>query len=385
MYSMILVRYGEITLKSPKVRRRMERVLIDNIREQLRIAGVCDVNMTKEGGRIFVRTRELRKALLVLPKVFGVVSVSPVMECSRDLEELINAVVKYSRRVLAEGLTFAVRVHRADKSYPMTSVEVARILGKAILEAKPGVKVNLERPEVELSVEIRGDRAYIFHEIIKGPGGLPYGVEGKAVALISGGMDSAIAAWMIMKRGCEVIPVFCDLTPYFEGEGRRRAIDVLFWLRDWVPRKWKIYVAPLGLAHSMISGLEPKYRCLVCKSLMYLVAEAVAIKEGAKAIVTGESLGQVASQTLDNLLILSKLIKLPILRPLIGLDKNEIADLARRLGVYDVATAHRVACRLVPKHPVTHAEEAQVKSILTSIDLDHLVRWLYENSQIVVF
>ncbi|RLF16571.1 MAG: tRNA 4-thiouridine(8) synthase ThiI [Thermoprotei archaeon] len=382
--NVIIVGYGEITLKSHKVRLRMERTLIDNMIRQLKKEGIKVREINKEGGRIFICTDNDEKAVKVLTKVFGIVFVARSLEVTLDMEEIEKEVRRYSKDVLANVKTFAIRAHRANKKFPVNSMEIARILGKAILDENKHLKVNLENPEREIFIEIRQRGAYVYHEKHKGPGGLPYGVEGKIIALMSGGMDSTIAAWMMMKRGCRIVPVHYDLSPYVNEKARERIINVLKWLKEWIPDKEiRAIVIPLSIAHERTMGvIDERYRCLFCKTMMYLVAQEIAREVGAKAIVTGESLGQVASQTLDNLYVLSRRVEIPILRPLIGYDKGEIIEMARKLGVYEISSI-KVTCNLVPTHPETHCREENFLAELNKIDLKRTIEELMNKRRII--
>ena len=380
----ILVSYGEITLKSSRVRSRMERVLIKNIISQLKRHRIDVLKIHKEGGRLFVWTSNNRDAIKILTKVFGVVSASIALKTGLDLNEIVNEVKKYSKEVLINAKTFAIRARRPNKGFPITSIELARILGDVILKEMPNLKVDLDSPDKEIFVEIRRSGAYIYHERELGPKGLPYGVEGKVIALMSGGIDSAVAAWMIMKRGCTIVPIHYDLGHYVSPIAKERIVRILKWLKEWIPsEKVKVHVVPLAYAHELLKGnINEKYRCIFCRAMMYLIAQEMAKEVGAKGIVTGENLGQVASQTLDNLYLLSRLIDIPILRPVIGFDKEEIAEIARRIGVYDIANI-KVECKLVPRHPETHAKEEEVLKELEKVDIKDIVRSIIKQRQIV--
>ncbi len=381
----VIVRYGEITLKSPRVRRRMERALIRSIKWRIERKGLHLKDIRKEGGRVIIYTKEPEKVAYELGKVFGVVSSSPAIEVANDLESISDVVIRVAKRELKNGVSFAIRARRL-KSYPITSKDIERILGELVLN-KTGMKlkVDLEHPDKIIYVEVRSKKAYIFTKIVRGVGGLPYAVEGKVVSLFSGGVDSALASWMMMKRGCDVVPIHCDMGPFYSERAKKRVQEALQWLRDWVPKeKWKIYIVPLGEAHILTQHvIEDRYRCLLCKILMYKIAESIAIKERASAIITGESLGQVASQTLDNLYFLSNWIKIPIHRPLIGFDKEEIIKKAREIGLYDAVCVDVGTCKLAPKHPETHAKD-YLRSIFEDIDIDGIIKKILEKIRIMI-
>jgi len=391
--NLLLVRYGEITLKSPEVRSRMEAKLVRNIKLQLNLKKIYDYSIRREPGRIFIYTDEVDACREVLRKVFGVVSFSPAVEVEKDLSAIREAVLKAAEIILSEGMSFSIRARRSDKAFEYSSKQLEEILGADVLEHIKGVKVNLDNPDKTIYVEVRGESAYIFYEVVPGPGGLPYGVEGKVVALISGGVDSTVAAWMVMKRGCSLVPVHFDMSPFYGEDAKERAISVLKWLRDWVSeRKWRAYIVPLGEVHENID-ITPRYRCLLCKLLMLKVGEKIAELEKAKAVVTGESLGQVATQTLDNLYFLTTKVNIPVFRPVLTYDKNEILDYARKIGVAEISDRKVEACTLSPKKKgyrvVTHASEKTAYAIEKALEesnyksLEKAVKYLLSKAEIV--
>jgi thiamine biosynthesis protein ThiI len=233
--------------------------------------------------------------------------------------------------------------------------------------------VDLDRPDLELHVEIREGDCYLFTEVIQGTGGLPLGVEGSLVALVSGGIDSPVAAWMMMKRGCRIIPIYVALESFLDDDARARAEKVVEVLRVYQP-DIRLQVIPdsfLACAKKELARWDlEKYTCLICKRRMYRIAGAVAREKGAKGIVTGESLGQVASQTLDNLFVLNDAVDLPVYRPLIGLDKEEIIRIAREIGTFGSSTVQVKGCQAVPKKPSTSAVLEKIREIEVSLDCD---------------
>ena len=382
-YNVVLIRYGEITLKSPYVRESMEKMLVNSIAYKLKRHGIDFLEIRKIPGRIFIRLDSAEKTVRaseIVSKVFGVVSTSPVIEVSNDLPELRKAVVEYSSKILKEGETFAIRARRVKK-YPITSKELEKILGADVLNALKHLKlkVNLTAPSKTIYVEVRSRKAYIYHEIMKGVGGLPYGVEGKAIVLISGGIDSPVAAWLIMKRGVKIIPLFFNLGKYTMPEARIRALNAIRKIRDWAPEpEFYFYEIPFEKAlENIVKNIPVQYTCIFCKTIMFKVAERIANIENAKAIVTGESLGQVASQTLDNIYVISRDLGVPVLRPLIGFDKEEIVSLARSIGTYDISAKSIVECKASPSfrgsYAVAHAKPEIIKKYWIEYRLDNVV------------
>lgn len=351
---MYLIRYSEIALKSEPVRRRWEDVLITHIQKAL---PGCKVK--KERGRIWVHgevdVEQLRR-------VFGIVSFSEVEHCS--LEELNQFILDYcQRKDLSSAGTFALRLKRVG-SHDFRSQEKTIELADLILARFQGLKVNLSAPDMTIHVEIRGQDCYLFKDSIKGAGGIPLGVEGKLVALFSGGIDSPVAAWMMMKRGCKIVPVYVDLFSDESTLNRARAVAEA--LKKWQPDLEMMVVRDRYLEDAAKcltqKGLQ-KYTCLICKRRMYKVAQQVAAEIGAKGVVTGESLGQVASQTLDNLYVLDNASTMPIYRPLIGFDKVDAEKIAREIGTFEPSILPASSCQVVPCKPSTKAKLDMIQKI----------------------
>jgi len=361
MIELWLVRYSELFLKSDPVRREWEKALTRNIREVL-----PGCRIRSERGRIWIEGPVDRERLR---RVFGIVSFSPVKRC--DLGDLNESLLDLCRIHCVEGLrTFGIRMRRVG-THPFTSQEKAVELGNLVRGEFPHLEVDLGHPDLELHIEIREGDCYLYTEVIQGAGGLPLGVEGSLVALVSGGIDSPVAAWMMMKRGCRILPIFVALESFLDDDARARAGKVVEVLSTYQPdiRLRVISDSYLACARKGLvrQGLE-KFTCLICKRRMYRIAEAIAREEGARGIVTGESLGQVASQTLDNLLVLNDAAGLPVYRPLIGLDKEEITRVAREIGTFGSSTAQVKGCQAVPKRPSTRAVLEKIREIEGGLD-----------------
>jgi thiamine biosynthesis protein ThiI len=353
---MYLLRYSEIALKSPAVRRRWEDVLISNIQKAL-----PECKVSKSRGRIWLEGPVDQEKL---KRVFGIVSFSEVEHCS--LQDLDSVILDFcSATGLRDARTFALRLRRVGE-HSFTSQEKTIELADKILDRFPNLKVDLENPEFKVFVEIRNDDCYIYKDVVKGAGGLPLGVEGKLVALFSGGIDSPVAAWMMMKRGCRIIPIYVEMDSFFSKGSLKRAEAVIDALKAYQPDLDLIVVKDdfLKKANEVMKadGLENN-TCLVCKRRMYRLAESLAKELGCKGIVTGESLGQVASQTLDNLFVLDSAVSVPIYRPLIGFDKVEAERIARMIGTYEPSIIPAEGCRAVPKKPATRGRLEKVLRI----------------------
>lgn len=363
-----LLRYDEIALKSEPVRRRWENVLIKNIKQAV------ECRVKKERGRIWVEAGE--EARYKLKKIFGIHSFSPCVHCG--LDELEETFLNFAEKSLEGKKSFALRVRRTGR-HDFTSQDIARKLGAKVQEKSP-IKVDLKNPEKEIFVEIRDSDCYIFDEVLNGPGGLPLGVEGKVIALISGGIDSPVAAWLVMKRGCEVVALFMNPSPLVDERTINRAMRAVEKLAEWKNTEIKTYVAPYGNVLIELLKAGNRLGCVLCKRMMYRVAELVAEKEGAKAIVTGESIGQVASQTLDNLSAIDAVAALPVFRPLIGTDKAEIVELAKKIGTYEISILPANCCLGPPLRPATKTSLERVERIEASLCVEKLARDIFEKA-----
>ncbi len=363
---MIIVRYGEIGLKSQQTRAAMENKLIKNIRG---VAGSSRI--TKERGRIYVDSDsdELAKRLA---RVFGVVSTSVATKTTSDFDDIVSRATDFAKQRLDKNKTFAVKTRRTGQ-HTYKSPQLASAIGASIAE-KTGMSVDLTSPDITIHVEARDKDAYIYDRAIKGVGGLPLGTQGKAVALISGGIDSPVAGWMMMKRGVEIVPLFMDCRPLVDDRTVSRALDTVKILSEWAGHPLRTYVAPYG--DSLMKFLkygDNRLACVLCKKMMYLVAAEIAEKEKAHAIISGDSLGQVASQTMENISTISSGISTPILRPLVGLDKTEIIDLARSIGTYDASIQPANCCLGPPLHPEIRATKEKMKKAEDELEITHLV------------
>ena len=371
----ILAAYDEIALKSRFVRSTLEKRLAAQIEHVLRREGY-PAKARRQFGRIIVDGAPPEAAPTV-GNVFGVVHAIPAEETCSGIGEVVSLAVKVAGDTLKNGSTFAVRP-KVVGDHPYGGRDLAIKAGAAINEVYKdrGIKVNLSSPDVTISIEVRDNNAYVYSRLLDGVGGLPYGSQGRAISLFSGGIDSPVATWLIMKRGVDVLPLFMDQTPYVGESYLRRAEDAFHGIAKYAPSEgFSLYSAKMGpVMERILESPEPRWTCILCKRAMYRIAEDFCRYKRAKAVVTGESLGQVASQTLDNLYTLDSAVRIPVLRPLIGLDKVEIENRARDIGTYAL-TAHKVeGCKAVPSTPATRSRIEKIESIESVLGLDELCR-----------
>ncbi|MBR0471665.1 MAG: tRNA 4-thiouridine(8) synthase ThiI [Methanosphaera sp.] len=362
------VRYGEIGVKSPKIRRKFENKLITNIKTEL------DCEFDNDQGRLTLITDENdEKVRDVLGRVFGIVSYSPIFETITDKEKIAELIRKTLPPMIDSGKfnpekdSFAAKCRRVG-NHDFTSQEMAAYTGSIVIDIT-NAKVNLSHPDFTVYVEVRNDKTFIYYEKIKGLGGLPVGSQGRVVCLISGGIDSPVAAWLMLKRGCSLSLLHCDNTPYGSGTVPK-VLENADKLRKYsMGEDIKVYSIKFGnyLEHAQKEA-PPRMTCVLCKSGMYQSAEKLAKKEGANAIVDGSSIGQVASQTLNNIEATRYHCKMPIFSPLIAYDKIEIESIAKRIGTYETSIIPDGGCTAVPRYPETHADLDLVKKIIEEID-----------------
>ncbi|RAP50864.1 MAG: tRNA 4-thiouridine(8) synthase ThiI [Methanosphaera sp. SHI613] len=362
------VRYGEIGTKSPKIRRKFENNLIKNIQSEL------DCTFDNNQGRLTLITDEKdSKVKDVLNRTFGIVSYSPILETNTNKDDIDNLISRTIRSIIEENKfnpaeeTFAVRCRRVG-NHDFTSQEMAAYCGGVVIK-ECNAKVNLSQPDFTLFVEVRDDRTYIYHEKIKGLGGLPVGSQGKVVCLISSGIDSPVAAYQMLKRGCQVILLHCDNSPYSDGSVEKVIKNADNLRRYSIGNPIKLYSIKFGEYLKKVSTeAPPRMTCVLCKSGMYQSAAILAKREHANAIVDGSSIGQVASQTLSNLEATRYHCMMPIFSPLIAMDKIEIEAIAKNINTYETSIIPDGGCTAVPKYPETHADLELVKEIVEKIN-----------------
>ncbi|MGP8189284.1 MAG: tRNA uracil 4-sulfurtransferase ThiI [Methanobacterium sp.] len=364
----IIVRYGEIGIKSPKVRRRFERRLISNIKVLID----CKIELTQ--GRIFLYPHDYEQALKSLKKIFGVVSFSPTISTKTDHNSIKITLTSYIKELIEQNIfspnnSFAIRCRRVGE-HEFTSQEMAAYCGAVVVE-ETNAQVNLSNPDFQIYVEVRDEKTYFYHKKIPGLGGLPIGTQGRIVSLVSAGIDSPVATFQMMKRGCDVTILHFNTDPYTKCSGECKIIKLVEKLKEYSSgSKLKFYTVRYGnFLSKCIEEAPSRMTCVLCKSGMYQIAEKLAIKEKALAIVDGSSLGQVASQTLPNILATRHSTTLPILSPLIGLDKVEIQKIAEKIGTFEISILPESDCSAAPKHPETNAVLENVLQVQEDINM----------------
>jgi len=374
----ILVRYGEIMLKGLN-RSMFENKLMHNIKRAISFIG--PVTVTKSQGRIYIEPEkddyEFDEAINALTKVFGIVSVSPVWKIETDFENIKKQSVLMIQDLISRTgyKTFKVETKRGDKHFPMESPEISRVLGAHILRNIPSLSVDVKNPSFVFYVEVR-EYTYIYSEIIPGCGGMPIGTNGKATLLLSGGIDSPVAGWMIAKRGVEIDAVHFFSYPYTSERAKDKVIELAKILSQYCFRI-NLHIVPFTEIQLAINDKCPENELtIIMRRAMMRIAEKIALSNGSQALITGESIGQVASQTMESLVVTNASVSMPVFRPLIGMDKNEVIAIAKRINTFETSILPYEDCCtvFVPKHPKTKPRLEQVLEAEAALsELDEMI------------
>lgn len=382
--TVVLVHYHEIALKA-RNRPLFVRQLVHNLRTATADLPVRRIrNLT---GRVSLELSDESSAGAVVDRVrrvFGVANCAPAFPSRLTLEALQGTVEKVLTGRSFQ--TFRVTARRANKAFPLTSQQLNETLGDVVRKRFP-VRVDLKNPELTLFVQILPKEAFVHVEKVPGPGGLPVGVAARVVALISGGIDSPVATYRMMRRGCLVTFVHFHGAPFLDRRTQDKTREIVTLLTRFQYAS-RLYMVAFGeIQQEVVVNVPAQYRVLLYRRLMARIAEHLAGLEGARALVTGESLGQVASQTLENLTVIEEAVKLPVLRPLIGMDKEEISEDAREIGTYEISIQPDQDCctLFVPRHPATRATMEEIGRAELGLDIDHLVKLGVERAELETF
>jgi thiamine biosynthesis protein ThiI len=385
MERLLLVRYGEIFLKGLN-RPFFEKLQVQRTSEAL--GGYPGVRVTKSEGRLYVAGYAEGDEPGVIGRVrevFGLHSVCPAVKTDKDFETVCETAARCLKEAfLKGGATFKVEARRADKRYPMNSMEIAREAGAYLLEHVDGAKVDIHNPDVVVNIEIR-DAAYCYAEIIPCAGGMPVGSNGRAMLLLSGGIDSPVAGYMVAKRGVELTAVHYHSFPYTGEKARQKVID-LTKLLSRSAGKIRLHVVHFTDIQTEIYQKCPEEELtIIMRRFMMRIAEKLAREEGALSLVTGESIGQVASQTMQSLYVTDSVVGMPVFRPVIGMDKIEIMDYARRIGTYDTSILPYEDCCtvFVAKHPVTKPHLKFIERSESVLDAEGLIEAALQKSETI--
>ena len=371
-----LLKLGEVVLKGLN-RRSFEDKLMSNVRRRLRHYGSFQVYIRQS--TIYVEpqgdTCDLEGAWGACKQVFGIAAVARAVPCEKTVEAIVETAKTYLRDAFASARSFKVESRRADKTFRLNSIQISQAVGGDLAEAFPNVAVDVHNPDLTVFVEIREKAAYVHGASEPGAGGLPVGMGGHAVSLLSGGIDSPVSSWMMARRGVQLEMVHFVSPPYTSQQAQDKVLELARQLTAYCGRML-VHIVPFTEIQEEIRRSCPEeYFTLIMRRFMMRIAEAVAKKAGAKALVTGESLGQVASQTMMALGVTEDVTTMPVLRPLIGMDKVEIIRIARDIGTFDTSILPYEDCCTVftPRHPATHPDLEAVRTAEAALDVEGLV------------
>ena len=377
MNEIILLKLGEMVLKGLN-RRSFEDKLQANIHRRLWPYGQFKVYTRQSTTYVEPKNDEcdVEGAFETLKKVFGIVGLSLARPCEKDKDAIVAACHQFLDDKLSAARTFKVESKRADKSFPLNSIQLSQYVGGELDELYPHLKVDVHHPELTVYVEIRDFAAYVHADPEPGAGGLPVGINGRAVSLLSGGIDSPVASWMIAKRGVALEMVHFFSYPYTSPEAKEKVIQLA---RDLLPYTGRltVHVVPFtAIQEELRRSCPEELFTIIMRRFMMRISQEVAKRCGAKALVTGECLGQVASQTMDAMLCTGAVVQLPILRPCVGMDKEEIVQISRRIGTYDTSILPYEDCCTVftPRHPRLRPILSEVEAAEAGLDIEGLVK-----------
>ncbi len=372
----ILLKLGEVVLKGLN-RHTFEDKLLANIRRRMKNYG--SFNIYSKQSTVYVEPLEegcdVEGAYEACRKIFGAVAVVRSRPCAKDMDAIVATARDYLRETLLAARSFKVESKRSDKSFPYGSIEISRQVGGALHDAYPHLTVDVHHPEVTVMVEIREKAAYVHGPAVPGAGGLPIGMGGTAVSLLSGGIDSPVASWMVAKRGVQLEMVHFYSPPYTSPQALEKVLELARLLVPWCGRLLVHTVPFTEIQESIRRSCPEEYFTLIMRRFMMRCAERVARRIGAKALVTGECLGQVASQTMEAMASTEDAATLPIFRPVIAMDKEEIVRIARRIGTFETSIQPFEDCCTVftPRHPRTHPKVEDVRELESVLDVEGLV------------
>jgi thiamine biosynthesis/tRNA modification protein thiI len=383
---LFIVRFGETALKG-KNKSYFEKKLVDRVKKILRKFSGVDVY--REEGLVFVSANsENSQEELVgeISKVFGISSISPAVETNPNMEDIYETAVNFMMNLIEKESvrTFKVEAKRADKNFPVKSPEIARLVGGEVLKGCKVLKVDVRNPQVCLHVDVRRDKAYIYRKKIQGYGGLPLGTNGKGMLLLSGGIDSPVAGWMMAKRGMSIEAIHFHSYPYTSRRAQEKVEELARQISIYCG-DFKLHIVNLlPVQEEIIKTCPEEETTILVRRFMMKIAEKVGEQTGAKTLITGESLGQVASQTTESIVCTDQSVAMPVLRPLIAMDKVDIMDVAKKIGTYETSILPYEDCCTVflPKHPVTRPKLESILHSEEKLNVDKLVAEAMKNVQI---
>ena len=382
MNKLLLIKYGELTTKKDNINYFI-RTLKENI--EASIKGI-DVELIYDKGRMFIKTNEdnFDEIIDKLKHIFGIHEIVIAYELpNNDIEELKSSLVEIIKD--KEIDTFKVETKRSNKNYPLTSMEISRILGGVVLKNKENVSVDVHNPNTYINVEIRLNNAYIYFDCIKGIGGYPVGSLGKGLLMLSGGIDSPVAGYLALKRGVRIEGLYFESPPHTSEAAKNKVIKLAQELSKYSGYVKLHVVNFTEIQETILKNCPHEYLITIMRRMMYRISERIAKNANAKVIVNGESIGQVASQTLTSMSVINETIKMPVIRPVACLDKIEIIEIAKKIGTYETSILPFEDCCtiFVPDHPVINPVASLAQEYESSFDYEELIRKCVKEHEII--
>lgn len=376
----ILIKYGELTTKKDNISFFL-KTLKNNIEINL---NEIPHNIIYDKGRMYIETEEFEKVVKSLTNTFGIHEINIAYELSNTSLDYISASILELIKD-KEFNTFKVITKRSDKKYPLTSVEISKKIGGIILKNKGNIKVDVHNPEFEINIEIRSNKAYLYFEKIKGIGGYPVGTLGKGMLMLSGGIDSPVAGYLALKRGVRLEAVYFESPPHTSVAAKDKVLELAKILQNY-SGYIKIHVVRFTeLQEAIYKNIPHEYMITIMRRMMYRISEALAHKSNAKVIVNGESIGQVASQTLTSMSVINEVIKMPVIRPVACFDKSEIIELSKKINAYEISIMPFEDCCtiFVPDHPVINPVSKVALEYEKLIDYEILIKEALKNTETI--
>ena len=377
MQELIMIKYGELTTKKAN-RKIFINILTQNVEKILKNE---DVEITKDSVRMFIKCHNAHKIASILQKVFGIHGIVIAYKVNNNIEDVLNKSLEIMNK---NKHTFKVVTKRADKNYPIHSMDYSRKLGGLILK-NSNFKVDVHNPDITLTVEIRTEGTFVYTDEIKGAGGYPVGVVGKGLLMLSGGIDSPVAGYLTLKRGVNVECLYFESPPHTSEEAKNKVIKLASIINEYSGRV-KVHIVPFTLVQEAIfKNCPDTYMITIMRRMMYRIAALYAEKIGAKILINGESIGQVASQTLDSMVCINNVTNMPVIRPVACFDKLEIIDIAKKINTYDTSILpYEDCCTIfVPKHPVIKPELSKCLEYEKNFDYQTLIEKAIDNIETI--
>lgn len=388
MKEIVLVKYGEMALKGLN-KKSFEDMLTKNIKRRLKPLGKFQLTSAQSTTYITPLDEDidLNEVVEVVGKIFGIAALCRACVCEKNFEDICEKSYEYLEDVLGRAKTFKVNAKRSDKAFPMKSPEICMELGGRLLEKFPHLSVDVKTPEVTVTVEVRDENAFVHAENIKGAGGLPVGSSGKAMLLLSGGIDSPVAGYMMAKRGVHIAAIHYVSPPYTSDRAQLKVESLCQKLTDYCGGIAFYCVPFTELQEAIKDNCPEEYFTIIMRRLMMEIAQRIAAKDNCLALITGESVGQVASQTMAAIACTDAVCRIPVFRPCVGMDKTEIIEIARKIDTFDISIEPYEDCCTVftPRHPKVRPQLGDIEKAQNSFDFEPLIQKAVENTKMKVF